>query len=532
MLRWMTLAVIMAVAAPQGADREGVLAKIAALARISLTPNGPVVADQIRSGLVDPSPAVRAAAARVTHVGAITALLPSLRDALRNETDGDAAREMTWALADLDDTNASDPMIAAAATRPPLSSEVVEGLLAGRGLRAASHWKDLQTAIGADPGVVARGLELGLQAEATSVFASMALRDGQEDVLIGLSSRSGLDASVLIAALSSRSTRTRSVAYFQLAARGTVAASKSLAERQPPDSLEERVAIHLFERAQGLAPSESMGDLARALGGIDESTRRVIRSRLFSTRGATRGLVPKDHEALLRALAADKDDVPRALHTPAPALAGGGGRGVAAEAAPIKTFGGYPPLFVAAVLADTKCKGAPSNFSAVEVSYRPGGRAARVTPYASSKELPGCSEAALILAVTSHPSDGDQATIRILPLHPDHLSCLSGATFAPTPPSANVWRVGGGIKEPRKVRSVAPIYPDVAVGQRQEGVVVIEALLSESGCVSRMRVVNEVWPPLDLSALTAVSAWKYTPTLVDGVPVPVVMTVTVNFRLR
>lgn len=60
----------------------------------------------------------------------------------------------------------------------------------------------------------------------------------------------------------------------------------------------------------------------------------------------------------------------------------------------------------------------------------------------------------------------------------------------------------------------------------------MEALISETGCVSSMRVLRGVEGPLDLAALDAVSAWAYTPTLLNGVPVPVVMTVTVRFRLN
>ena len=36
---------------------------------------------------------------------------------------------------------------------------------------------------------------------------------------------------------------------------------------------------------------------------------------------------------------------------------------------------------------------------------------------------------------------------------------------------------------------------------------------------------------LDDAALTAVRQWKFSPTLLNGVPVPIVMTVTVNFKL-
>ena len=37
---------------------------------------------------------------------------------------------------------------------------------------------------------------------------------------------------------------------------------------------------------------------------------------------------------------------------------------------------------------------------------------------------------------------------------------------------------------------------------------------------------------LDEAAVDAVRQWEYTPTLLNGVPVPVIMTVTVNFQLR
>jgi protein TonB len=39
-------------------------------------------------------------------------------------------------------------------------------------------------------------------------------------------------------------------------------------------------------------------------------------------------------------------------------------------------------------------------------------------------------------------------------------------------------------------------------------------------------------PLLDQAALDAVRQWEYEPTLLNGVPVPVIMTVTVNFTLR
>ena len=45
------------------------------------------------------------------------------------------------------------------------------------------------------------------------------------------------------------------------------------------------------------------------------------------------------------------------------------------------------------------------------------------------------------------------------------------------------------------------------------------------------RVLRSI-PLLDQAALDAVKQWQYTPTLLNGVPVPVIMTVTVNFTLQ
>jgi TonB family protein len=88
-----------------------------------------------------------------------------------------------------------------------------------------------------------------------------------------------------------------------------------------------------------------------------------------------------------------------------------------------------------------------------------------------------------------------------------------------------------GLREPRKVKSVNPVYPDIARQARVQGVIILECIISREGKVTRTRVLRGI-PLLDAAAIEAVRQWEYTPTLVDGQPVPVVMTVTVNFRLR
>ena len=71
----------------------------------------------------------------------------------------------------------------------------------------------------------------------------------------------------------------------------------------------------------------------------------------------------------------------------------------------------------------------------------------------------------------------------------------------------------------------------IAIESRVTGVVILEATISESGTVENLRVLRS-HPLLERAAIEAVRQWRYTPTRLNGVPVPVIMTVTVNFVLQ
>jgi protein TonB len=105
---------------------------------------------------------------------------------------------------------------------------------------------------------------------------------------------------------------------------------------------------------------------------------------------------------------------------------------------------------------------------------------------------------------------------------------VGGLPDAPPPPQAV--RVGGQIKEPKKLKNVNPAYPDIAKQARVQGVVILECTISPQGKVTDVKVLRGI-PLLDSAAIEAVKQWVYSPTLLNGVPVPVIMTVTVNFRL-
>jgi protein TonB len=107
---------------------------------------------------------------------------------------------------------------------------------------------------------------------------------------------------------------------------------------------------------------------------------------------------------------------------------------------------------------------------------------------------------------------------------------LPQAPPPPPPPTAPV-RVGGNIKTPNKTKDVKPVYPPIAQSARVQGVVIIEATIGPDGRVKDAKVLRSI-PLLDQAALDAVKQWVFTPTLLNGVPVPVIMTVTVNFTLQ
>ena len=91
-------------------------------------------------------------------------------------------------------------------------------------------------------------------------------------------------------------------------------------------------------------------------------------------------------------------------------------------------------------------------------------------------------------------------------------------------------RVGGLIQPPQKLAHVDPIYPATAIAARKAGLVILEALISEEGIVREVRVLRpEPW--FEHAAVAAVWQWRFSPTLLNGEPVPVLMTVTVRFVL-
>ena len=107
---------------------------------------------------------------------------------------------------------------------------------------------------------------------------------------------------------------------------------------------------------------------------------------------------------------------------------------------------------------------------------------------------------------------------------------MPSAPVVPTAPLPKTPMRHSGVKPPARVVYVAPVYPLTAREVRKEGVVIIEATIDEQGNVTDTQLLRSI-PLLDEAALVAVRQWKFSPTLLNGTPVSIVMTVTVNFTL-
>lgn len=100
----------------------------------------------------------------------------------------------------------------------------------------------------------------------------------------------------------------------------------------------------------------------------------------------------------------------------------------------------------------------------------------------------------------------------------------------PPPPPRTPVRPGGDIQVPKKITHVAPVYPPLAIATQTQGTVILDAVIGEDGRVRDVRILRSI-PLLDQAAMDAVRRWRFTPTLLNGQPVPVVMNVQVSFVL-
>lgn len=496
----------------------------------------PEVQKRLDAALRDTRPDVRAAAARVAFVVGARGLMPTVATMLASETNADPAAEMTRALVAFGDGARDDAFIDVWARLGRTNAAVVAvAFAAARGPMALEALSRLRAIDDSAPALTA--FIRAAQPEPTRLLA---LIDGAIDANDARTFQAALSEvarreialadAVLIRALdSARAPDLRgAAARHAFGSRGdgplaapliTAMAADSPLSTDATDA--DGVALREFvARAAGRPPATSREWLAQ----FDEPDRTLTgllqMPRVFGL------LTDRERRQMSRALPAFRPG-PVAVRPPA------GGR----AAQSVRLLDTYPEGFVPGVMATTGCnltkaKAQGLGAGAAQLTLHPDGRVARVSLVNTGVSQAGCEEALRVLFMThvtrGRPSAGEQ-WIAIAPFDDEYIACRESQSH-----DAFGRAVGGPgrVKPPKKTRHVNPVYPDAAIKSGVQGVVLLEATIGTNGCVGDLQVVSGVDPRLDVSALVSVLGWRFTPTLVAGVAVPVVMTVSVQFTLR
>jgi TonB family protein len=94
-----------------------------------------------------------------------------------------------------------------------------------------------------------------------------------------------------------------------------------------------------------------------------------------------------------------------------------------------------------------------------------------------------------------------------------------------------IYRDGGWVTAPVALNSIEAEYSVRARTEKINGVCLITLIVDRHGMPQNPQMIRALEPSLDANALTAVARYRFTPAMKDGVPVPVRITVEVNFKL-
>ncbi len=104
--------------------------------------------------------------------------------------------------------------------------------------------------------------------------------------------------------------------------------------------------------------------------------------------------------------------------------------------------------------------------------------------------------------------------------------------LSPNPANAPPYlRIGGNIAASHLRRRVEPVWPELAKRARVQGIVLLQVTIDAQGNVEEVRLLRG-HPLLNEAAIDAVKQWKYDPVRLNGAPVAVITTVTVDFKLK
>ena len=547
----LVIAVMCAMATPRAQTPEAKVLKApispGTIAQLARLPPSDATNQRLTEAAGHGNDGVRAAAARVVFVSRRTALVPALMTAFQRETQDWARFEQSRAIASLGSSDEERRL----AERWEVTRDVptLFGIAAGRGSSTLALLPRVRELI-SSPSVLSELLQLATRLEPTALTQVVErARDRADDVLLdgALSAaraakfevpvqpvvgvlRQGVESPIANIAmwhvLTQWSEATASLPPAWVAAL-TEMIPTELDAGADPDA---RIVYELVSRAIG-RPADT-GE--RWLASLRQ------RSSMTSERlglPAVRALLRPDE---LTALAAAHNVTINASSGTASMLVG---RSRTAIDPSFTTVGGYPTGFVSSVFKAVNCS--PSSAArqgaggaAADVMFGADGRVTQLATV-NTAASDACMEAAQVLFKTYVPP---QATIRgdaqrallMLPFDADFVAChdvplgvASSAGF-----SVVLSKQSGEMRPPKLTRDRKPLYTPQALEEGVTGVVLLESVVTATGCVRSVRVLASLHPQLDWQAIRAVTAWRFAPATLNGKPVSMIIRAHLSFTMK
>jgi TonB family protein len=499
----------------------------------------PAAQQRVREGLRDSRPEVRSAAARVVYSAGLQMLLSDLRAALKVEQNPDAAGNEVRALMTFAPGLAPE-CVAAAGRLGAIVADMVVNTFAR--LNSAELIPQLSTleAAHATPGAVQSALQVLIQADET--LRDRLLRERASDpiavgvVLISFrKARQQPADEILLPLLNSDQEAVRQITTWQLA-RGIASQAFTLSpaiatvvDARVKDNATavtwEALGLDLIVRAGNRSRHERRWTALPDKGRGWESTEdRILFSPLLSIQEShdLEEVLHLNPNALTKAVSNMETDIYKASRQ---------------EDFVVRTVPRFQDGFETELLKLTGCDASRQPMVAGNVAYRPEGRPRLITMVPDERLTDNCKRAALVLfSLTipraARPLPSTYAEALILPLEPELVACVDAPVPETPATPAEGFRFSRDVTPPKRTKMVNPTYPPSLLANQREGIVFIEATISPTGCVMNASVVSAPDPLFSGAALFAVMQWRYTPTLIKGNPVPVIMNVTVNFMLH
>jgi len=497
----------------------------------------PAVVERLKQALADPRPEVRAVAARIAFTTRHQALAPALAAALEKEQNPVAGAEIVRALA-LIRGAAADAAVRAALTRFDSRATLAWAETLVR-VRPADLWPQLADL----PNATVLGHLLFdnavAQPDAASVaFANVRATPGLQPALVAILVQARISRKlppwpIVAAGLDTPGPPRQAAALLVLTLQ-----LKDVA--LPPEAA---ATLHDLPASPDLAWMPVLAELVRR-GTEPKTPPRPLVAQIERIDAAT---APKDlgydpitayfdkaEAAAFRRVAGpgwEQPEQPKSL-APNPVKPSSPAQ-TAPAVEPPKTVTRLARAMSVDMMRDLvtllECSPSPGQVARIDVQYKPTGQVRSVSRILEGSS--GCLQLASIVAALEvapghEPVTADRVDRLIVGLRPADLACERYPPALEPPPT----RPGAHITVPKKTRNIAPVYPDEAIQKRIQGVVVVEADITTSGCVAEARHRPEN-PGLDDAAVAAVSVWEYETARLEGKKVPVIMTVTVNFTL-